>query len=203
MSHSLPFSEDHRDCLQEIFNVVMGSTGEALAAYFGSFVNLTIPNIHYIQPRAISDTLQGMQSDEMISVAAQAFTADRDEGYALTIVTESSFNDLALASHNHMEDDESVKQLLKQLTEVLSAAAFSRLSEMMNVSVQADVPEVLALHTTKDQLVFDDISYWDMALGIEIGFHLENRDFNCDFVILLPDTSVDELTSTLSVLYSV
>lgn len=201
MSLPLPFSEDQRDALQEIINVAMGAAGESLAAFAEVFVQLPIPVIRYIEPGDLKSALSAVDDGEKISVVAQRFTSDSYEGYALVAITESSFRDLSEFTGREVNNDEVAAELLSDLSATIAATCLNRLAEMSEVPADTlESPEVVSLHTPLSEFSFADILGWDAAVSAEINYHLENHPFNCDLVLLFPESEVEDMKMRLDAL---
>ncbi len=200
MSYALPFSEDQRDCLQEVSNVAMGNAAQHLAGFAKAFVNLPIPVIRYIDSAQITEALVGLQGDENVSAVVQPFNVGRYEGQALLAITEPSFNDLAVATGRAVDNDKVASDLLLELSRVVSSNCLQQLTELLESEFIIHEPEVLSLHVPLEELRFDDLATWDRIVTIEINYHLEGRTFNCDLVLLLPDVLVEELVVILDAL---
>lgn len=197
MTLPLPFTEDQRDCLQEISNVAMGAAGESLATLTGTFVELSIPVIRSIEPKEIPHALASLQDGEKVSAAVQAFGAEGQEAYALVVITEPSFNDLAVFAGRSVENDQIASELLIDLSQTLINTCIPHLMEQVGSEAQIDAPEVVALHVDLEDLRFYDIAGWDRVVSMEINYHLENHPFNCDLLLLYPDQAVEELCVVL------
>ena len=202
MPHALPFSEEHRDCLQEICNIAMGAAGESLANFANVFVNLSIPKIRYIDPDQIKEALVSLEGGDNVSAVVQRFFMDNQHAYALVVVTEPSFNDLASSAGRTLTCEEESEQLLKDLSQTINNTCLPRLAEMMESEFHCETPQVLSLHVPLEQLSLQDIAGWDHVISIEINYHLENHPFNCDLLLLLPDSMVDHLVDGLESLLS-
>lgn len=200
MTLPLPFSEDQRDCLQEVSNIAMGAAGESLAKFTKAFVQLSIPVIRYIEPRDIPLALSSLKVGEKISAVVHPFRANKCEAYALVVITESSFNDLSVFSGRSIENDQVVAELLMELAKTINETCLQRLAETLDSDIEIDEPDVLSLHVDLDELRFHDIAGWDSVVSVEINYHLENHPFNCDLLLLFPDLAVDELTDAMDAL---
>ncbi len=197
MTAPLPFTEEHRDCLQEICNVAMGAAGESLAAFANVFVNLSIPKIRYIAPKELAEALESLQGGDNVSGVVQRFGLDERDSYSLIVITEPSFHDLASSAGRSLQTEEDSIELLKELSELVNKTCLSRLAETMENTLSLQAPEVLALHVPLNEMSLDDIATSDRVVSVEINYHLEHHPFNCDLLLLLPDAVVNPLVDAL------
>jgi chemotaxis protein CheY-P-specific phosphatase CheC len=201
MSLPLPFTEDQRDALQEIINVAMGAAGESLAAFAEVFVQLPIPVIRYLEPNDLKSALSAVDEGEKISVVAQRFTTDANEGFALVAITESSFRDLSEFTGREVTSDAVASELLTDLAATIASTCLNRLSEMAEVPMTpAEAPEVVTLHSPLHEFSFADILGWDSVVSAEINYHLENHPFNCDLLLLFPESGIEDMKMRLDAL---
>ena len=199
-STPLPFTEEHRDCLQEVCNVAMGAAGESLANFTKVFVNLSIPKIRYINPKEIPLSLTSLADEHPVSGVVQPFLLDGNEAYSLVVITEPSFRDLSETAERSLNTDADAIELLKELSNTINHTCLPHLAEMMDTTVAIDDADIFALHIPLPELRLHDIAGWDHVVSIEINYHLENHPFNCDLLLLLPDAMVERLTDGLELL---
>ncbi len=197
MSSPLPFSEEHRDCLQEVCNIAMGAAGESLADFAKVFVNLSIPKIRYIQPKEIAEALTSLEGEPSVSSAVHIFSMGEHGGYALVVISDAGFEDLAKSVGRPAESDEDAAALLNELTLTINKTCLNHLAEMMETECEFYQPDILSLRVPLGEIKLDDIAGWNKVVSIEINYHLEHRPFNCDLLLLLPDVVVDELVAAL------
>jgi len=201
-SNSLPFTEEHRDCLQEVCNVAMGAAGESLAYFAKVFVNLSIPKIRYINPQEIPGSLASLEGEHPVSGVMQPFQIGGEEAFALIVITDPSFSDLSSTAQHNLSSEDDAINLLIELSSTINHTCLPRLAEMMETELQFNEPNIFALHVPLKDLRLHDIAGWDHVVSIEINYHFENHPFNCDLLLLLPDAMVEALKDALDSLLS-
>ncbi len=197
MPNTAPFTEEQRDCLQELTNVAMGAAGESLAAFTKTFVNLSIPVVRAFHPSKISKGLAHVETGENVSAVVQPFSLSEHECFALVVITENSFSDLAQFTGRWVDNETVAGELLGDLARTLNDTCLSGMSEMMDMTLDVEQPDVIALNIALDQLRLQDIAGWDSAISIEINYHLEDHPFNCDLLLLFPDQALDDIRMIL------
>ena len=197
MPYTAPFTEEQRDCLQELTNVAMGAAGESLAAFTKTFVNLSIPVIRAFHPSEIAAGLAHVKTGENVSAVVQPFLLSGPECFALVVITESSFTDLAQFTERWVDNEVVAGELLTDLARTLNSTCLSGMSEMMDMALDLEQPDVIALNIALEQLRLQDVAGWDSAISIEINYHLEEHPFNCDLLLLFPDQAVDDISMIL------
>lgn len=194
------YSEDQRDCLQEICNVAIGQAGDALARHVGVFVHLPIPIISIIEASRLADSLKNFSSATGIYAASQLF-ASRSEntafkqqelsGLAVLMLSEPSIDDLA-----ELLPESNVDNLVTDACRGMAQTCLDALSEQWQQDFQVDTPKLVgheSLHA-----VCQDISVgWEHILVVEINYQLEDRAFNGDLLLLFPDHAITAMAQRL------
>ncbi len=197
------YTEDQRDCLQEIVNVAMGQAGDSLARLLEVFVTLSVPKIKTLRPNEVRDALQSFVDAEFVSAIRQSFHDSQGQkglrGEALVVFGDSSFRELAeLLAYDDEELSEVLEQeLLLDIANVLNGACLNGIAEQLEEELIYSPPSILGQRVPVEKLFQHDQMKWEMALSVEINYKLENRSFNSDLLLLLPDTAIDYLARKL------
>jgi chemotaxis protein CheY-P-specific phosphatase CheC len=191
MAYPLPFSEDVRDATQEICNVAMGVAGEALAEYAGVFVELPIPKIRFVDPESVTETLGGLRDSGRISGVIREVTLGESVHYALVAITEEGLSDLARQRDFSINNDSDAEALLKELADVITRHCLPTLEEQVGLDNLQLAPVQLIEHNCPlETFSIPQIAAHEKLMAVEINYHLEGHPFNCDLVLLLPETAV-------------
>lgn len=200
MSELKVFTEDQRDCLQEIVNIAMGSAGDSLARVVETFVRLSIPKIRTIRPNDMASALVSLSSSDSDTVSAvrQSFQCDKGQdglrGEALVVFSEESFQDLAeLMAYEEILTPEAEQELLLDVSNILNGACLNGIASQLSTSLSYSPPSILGQGMPVEELVQREALTWDQALSVEINYSLENRSFSCDLLLLMPGSSIDYL----------
>jgi len=186
---------EQQDALQELCNIAMGAAGESLAAFTEAFVELSIPHIRAIEPRELTVSLTELGSSENISAMAQPFSFSEVECFALVVLTENSIEELC--NQKVVETEQECDQLLLDFCYSITDVCLDRLAESMEVSLDKSLAFTVIKNIPVDQFVFNEILPWNKLWAIEINYHLENHPFNCDLVLLIPETLHEPIISVL------
>lgn len=194
------YSEDQRDCLQEICNVAMGQAGDALARHLGVFVHLPIPVISIVEASRLADSLENFSSATGIYAASQLFAAGSEEspfnnqdlsGLAVVMLSEPSLNDLA-----ELLPDRSADNLVTDTCHDMAQTCLDALFEQWQLDFRCGTPKLVgheSLHA-----VCQDVSVgWEHILVVEINYQLEGRAFNGDLLLLFPDQAISAMAQRL------
>ncbi len=199
MTEPLPITEDQRDCLQEVSNVAMGAAAEALAAFSKVFVEMSVPKIRFIKPAELPEALASLQGGDLISGVVQEYKVGSVQAYALTMITEPSFQDLSEQTGLPISNDEEAIALLAKLSQTINNIGLPVFAEQFGaVSMEfVGEPKVAALHQPLADLTLGEINQWSNVLTTEMNYHLEGHPFNCDLLLVTPDSSVAQLAPAL------
>lgn len=203
MSELPQYTEDQRDCLQEIVNVAMGQAGDSLARLLEVFVTLSIPKIQTLSPNEVRDALRAFVDAEYVSAIRQSFHDSKGQdglrGEALVVFGDASFKELAelLAYEDEDLSEELERELLLDISNVLNGACLNGVADQLGEELIYSAPSILGQHVPVDKLFTQENMKWEMALSVEINYSLEKRSFNCDLLLLMPDTAIDYLARRL------
>lgn len=190
------YTEDQRDCLQEICNVAMGQAGDSLARELGVFITLSIPIIRIVAAEQLSASLNNFSAGDGIFAASQLFSsqpaANDLSGLALVMLSLESINDLKQLQPQYASTDELVITSCRNMAQTCLDA----LSEQWQLGFECQPPKVVGPESlgaicstvTKD---------WETVLLVEINYQLEGRSFNSDLILLFPDSAIAAMADRL------
>lgn len=195
------FSEDQRDCMQEICNVAMGQAGDGLARQFGVFVTLSIPKIRIIPAKDLSTSLQNFDSNTGIYASVQLFSSKTETsqfaGLALVVLPQESIEDLSSLLHSSVGDAQDI--LLGDTCHKLAETCIDALAEQWGLSFACTEPDISNFEVVNN-VCSSLTTGWDQLLLVEINYKIEGRDFNGDLLLLFPDDAIDSVATKLDAL---
>lgn len=203
MTENTSFSEDQRDCLQEIVNVAMGQAGDSLARFLEVFINLSVPRIKLVAAAALTDTLAEMVgTSNQVSAVRQGFHSAEDgrgmRGEAIVVFSDTSFKELAeLLAYEEEIDDPAEKELLLDITNILNGACLSGIAEQIETELAFSAPSVLGHRVDLKDLIPAKNVAWNQALLVEINYTLEKRSFKCSLLLLMPGEAIEVVKKAL------
>ncbi|MCG8534249.1 MAG: hypothetical protein MI808_04070 [Pseudomonadales bacterium] len=202
--NTLALTEDQRDCLQEVVNVAMGQAGDSLARFLEVFIHLSVPRIRLVSRQELAPELEKMVggSDVSVSGVSQGFyqmdTGAGIRGEAIVVFTDSSFKELAdLLAYEEELAEESEKELLLDVTNILNGACLNGVGEQMEMELGFSPPAIMGQHMPIAKLLEQDQAKWDHALLVEITYTLEDRSFTCTMFLLMPGESIEVVKTEL------
>ncbi len=196
MSLALPLSEDQRDCLQELTNIAMGAAGESLADFTNTFVTISIPKIRCVRAETFTECLSQLQGHKQVSAVKQSYTLGSNNCVAMVAISDESFADLSEFTGRCIKGDDVATSLLFDLCDAITQICLTRLADMMELPININPPEVMALHQPLEALnkaLPDNLG----TISVEINYHLEKHRFNCDLLLLFPKSSMTTVTHSL------
>jgi len=186
------FSSEQEDALRELTNVAMGQAGASLAAMLDHFVTLSTPKTRVVSSQELADAVHAMldQPHEPVAAARQAFYS-KVRGEAIVIYDHNGCKNLAdLLGHEGDIGRAAERELLLDVANLLVGAVVNGLGEQMGESFNLSAPGLMARSMPVEKLLAPDRLEWEYALLVEVHFRLEERDFHCHLVILMPEESI-------------
>jgi len=192
---------DLDDSYQELANVAMGRAADLLARLLGAFVVMPIPNVKHIEINELEMAMQHIKSNDSISAVCQGFIGSGVAGEALLIFNETSYDDIAeLMKYDGEVNETAQLELLMDISSVLCNACLNGIADQLDVSFSVGHPMVIGQHIHFDDILKGSATQWKKLLTIEMGYKIENRDINCDLLLLITDDSIDSLNDRVSYL---
>lgn len=201
MTSMVNFSEEYRDCLQEVTNIAMGQAGDRLARLLDTFVILSVPHVEVMAPGDIAMALNSIDGNASVSGVCQGFIGGGIAGEAILLFNDTSFIDLArLLNYDDELNVQAERELLMDTTNVLFGACLKGLAEQIDMTFSFGPPMVLGQHQRLEELFNPTQAIWKEALVTEINYKLESYNVNCDLLLILTQDSIDPLKKKLDYL---
>ena len=189
-----------RDGYQEVANVAMGRAADLLARLLDAFVVMPIPSVNTIEVSELSMALQATSYDK-VSAVCQGFIGAGIAGEALLIFNESSFKDFAeLMKYDGEIDDAVEMELVMDIASILTGACLKGIAEQLDIHFSQGQPNVLGRHIKIADLLKRNQGRWKETLAIEMGYTIENRNINCDLLLLFTEDSIEPFNELVSYL---
>ena len=196
MSLSLPLNEDQRDCLQEVTNIAMGAAGESLADFTKTFVTISIPKIRCVGTETFIECLSQLKDHKKISAVSQPFSLGEDDCRAVVAISDESFADLSEFTGRNIDSDAIARSLLFDLCDAITNICLARLADMMELPIAIGQPSITALHQPLETLN-KELPDSMQSVSVEINYHIEEHPFNCDLLLLFPESSIGTVVQSL------
>ncbi len=182
------------DCYQELANVAMGRAADLLARFLGVYVVMPIPNVKYTEINDLQMALQHVKSEDAISAVCQGFIGSGIAGEALLIFNETSYADIADLLHYEGANTEAGQlELLMDISSVLCNACLNGIADQLDISFSQGHPQVIGQHIHFDDILQGSSTQWKKILTIEMGYKIEDKNINCDLLLLITDDSIEAL----------
>lgn len=192
---------DLDDSYQELANVAMGRAADLLARLLNTFVVMPIPNVKHLEISELEMAMAHVKSDDSISAVCQGFIGSGVAGEALLIFNESSYTDIAELMKYEGEIDEAAQlELLMDISSVLCNACLNGIANQLDINFSLGHPMVIGQHIHFDEILKGASSHWSKLLTIEMGYKIENKNINCDLLLLITEDSIDALNERVSYL---
>lgn len=189
-------NEDQQDCLQELINVAMGQASDQLARYLDTFVHLNVPNIEQVK----SEQLFANLSDEFnaSAIVSQGFFGyEGIRGEALLIYKPQDSDHLAdLLGYD--EEDLTFDEQIIDLSSILTTTFLNVFAGQINNQMSYSAPRLLSTNQSSVSQHLNHQSFdWDLALKVRISYQVTDYSFNCDMILLIPESAIINIKDVL------
>ncbi|KAA1174721.1 response regulator [Marinobacter salinexigens] len=200
-SHSAEISVPLNDYLQEISNVAMGRSSDLLARLLRVFVKQPIPKVAFIANSELHMAISAAQQDDTYSAVCQGFTGAGIAGEALLLFADASFGEMAEMLHYDSVEGAAVNvEVLMDMSSILFGAFLKGIGDQLDLKLGLGHPTVLGQHRQINELLEHHSGRDEQLLCIEISYELEDRNIQCDMLVLLTEDSVPYLEQRLEYL---
>ncbi len=195
---NLGFSEEQRDCLQEIINVAMGLASDKLARFLNTFVHLRVPSIALVGASHIPAEFESRYRDTEAALVSQGFFGNEGvRGEAIVLYQmENAHKISALLGYD--VGDVSEIEMLTDISSILTTTFLNGLAQQLENSLSYSAPRVLSSTNGDLSGMLKNTSFhWEHALKVDISYQLVDHSFNCDMILLIPGEAVSNIKTIL------
>jgi chemotaxis protein CheC len=187
----LRFTEEQRDCLQELVNVAMGQASDKLARYLGTLVHLQVPAISLVETERLPSHFSSRYEQQSVTMISLGFFGDQGLRGETIMLYQLANVDVIAKLLNYSDDDSSEAEMLTDISSVLTTTFLNVLAEQLENSFSYAAPRILS---SRDQHFADKLAstaeQWQLALQVDIRYQLIDYSFNCDMILLIPGEAV-------------
>jgi chemotaxis protein CheC len=194
----LPFTEEQRDCLQELVNVAMGLASDKLARYLGTLVHLQVPAIRLVDTEQLPEHFAKRYDQQSVTLISLGFFGDQGLRGETIMLYQLDNVDVIAKLLGYSGGDSSEAEMLTDISSILTTTFLNGLAEQLENSFSYAAPRILS---SREQHVADKLAstakQWQLALQVDIRYQLTDYSFNCDMILLIPGEAVMRLRLTL------
>ena len=188
---SIFFSEDEKDCLQELMNVAYGSATAAITEILDAFAKLSIPKIQIINSNELKTYLSNELNLEVEHLVSLQQINGTLCGENMFVIDKQSAKNIAykFGLEEDEVNDEEIADVVLEITNILSSSTISKLAEDIDTNVSFSAPTIKTL-TSIDQLKNLFISKYEKVIIISTQLKFEDLDINAELFIFTTDNSI-------------
>ncbi|HEX5793791.1 MAG TPA: chemotaxis protein [Rheinheimera sp.] len=187
----LRFTEEQRDCLQELVNVAMGLASDKLARYLNTLVHLQVPAIKLVETEQLPGHFAGRYQQQSVTMISLGFFGDQGLRGETIMLYQLENVDVIAQLLGYSDDDSSEAEMLTDISSVLTTTFLNGLAEQLENSFSYAAPRILS---SRDQHFAEKLAttaeQWQLALQVDIRYQLTDYSFNCDMILLIPGEAV-------------
>jgi len=205
MPKKLIFTEDEKDCLQELMNISYGSATAAIADIINAFANLSVPIIKIIDTQDLKDYLvTNLDLSDQHLIATQLINGELSGENLFIINTQSA---IAMAQEFNIDDEiiceEDLHDVVLEITNILSSSIVSSLVGQLGSHTTFSPPEIKKLDSpyditndftkkyTKVIIICTELTFKEK--NIHAKLMMLNTDESIIFIKKVLNTIIDEL----------
>ncbi len=177
------FNADQIDALQELANIGMGRTANALSQLLGLEVRLNIPQVELVSVEKLLNTMKERMAIEDAVATRQAFS-DGVDGEALLIFENRPEQGQQLEGEPLLSDEQ-----MLEITNIMVGAFLGSLLEPLNAELYFSPPALVdaAVGAPEAQ------PGWEAALILDIEMGTHGHMDNCKLMLVFPEGSLQKI----------
>lgn len=195
---TLHFTEEQRDCLQELVNVAMGQASDKLARYLETMVHLQVPAIKLVDTQQLPEHFANRYQQQSVSLISLGFFGDQGLRGETIMLYQLANVGVLTKLLGYSDDDSSEAEMLTDISSVLTTTFLNGLAEQLDNSFSYAAPRILS---SRDEHFADKLAataqQWQLALQVDIRYQLTDYSFHCDMILLIPGEAVLRLRQML------
>lgn len=195
---TLHFTEEQRDCLQELVNVAMGRASDKLARYLETMVHLQVPAIKLVDTQQLPEHFANRYQQQSVSLISLGFFGDQGLRGETIMLYQLANVGVLTKLLGYSDDDSSEAEMLTDISSVLTTTFLNGLAEQLDNSFSYAAPRILS---SRDEHFADKLAataqQWQLALQVDIRYQLTDYSFHCDMILLIPGEAVLRLRQML------
>ncbi len=194
--NAFDLNEDQQDCLQELINVAMGQASDQLARYLDTFVFLKVPSIDIVSAESLSKSLD--DSEQASAVVSQGFFGyEGIRGEALLVYRNEDSDRIADLLGYEPEELSEEEQLI-DISSILTTTFLNVFASQIDNQMSYNAPKLLSNVQSNLSEHLKQLSFsWDMALKVNITYQVTDYSFNCNMVLLIPESAIVNIKTVI------
>ena len=198
------FSPEQEDALQEVINVGMGQGGAALGTVLDAYVALSVPQVRIVSAGEVANEVEAMMArlpetdpSEVAAVRQAFFSSLRGESIAFFGARGCDALADLMGHDTPAREDALNEELLMEVSNILAGAVVNGVAEQLATEFAFSAPTFMSRDQSLRNLLTPETVGWRHALLVEVSFRVQERDFACHLVLLMPEDSLERLRSDL------
>lgn len=180
---AISFSPDQIDALQELANIGMGRTANALGQLLGLEVRLNIPHVELVGVECLVKTIKERLENEDSIATRQAFS-DGVDGEALLI-----FDNRPVMGGGKLKEPLLNDEQMLEITNIMVGAFLGSLLEPLGAEIYFSPPALVGTPLTPDGPPPD----WEAALVLDVEMGTHGHMDNCKLMLVFPEGSLEKI----------
>lgn len=179
----IEFTGDQLDALQELANIGMGRTANALSQLLSLEVQLNIPQVELVSVEVLLRTIKERMETEDAVATRQAFS-DGVDGEALLIFENRPDRSLELEGEALLSDEQ-----MLEITNIMVGAFLGSLLEPLEADLYFSPPSLVEGPLGAP----DSQPGWEAALILDIEMGTHGHMDNCKLMLVFPEGSLQKI----------
>jgi chemotaxis protein CheC len=174
----------------------MGQASDQLARYLDTFVFLKVPHIELVEGQKFSASLtDSPQSNAVVSQGFFGYEGIRGEAL---LVYRNEDSDRIADLLGYEPEELSEEEQLIDISSILTTTFLNVFARQIENQLSYNAPKLLSKGQSSVAQYLEQLSFdWDMALKVNITYQVTDYSFNCDMILLIPESAIINIKTVI------
>lgn len=188
------YDNDRQDAIQGILNSAMGSAANSLARVIDSDVEVNQPSVHWVNKNNLDATLANINLPEQSIAMRQSFRGPLRGEILILLEHGASHHRLGkVMGYSEKMSPRNIQELTLELTNVLSGACISGLSDELDVVLHFGSPSIISQKTSVNNIFSKRQLQWTDALFMDVSYTVNSISLKTNLILCM----IEEDSQTL------
>ena len=180
------YDNDRQDAIQGILNSAMGSAANSLARVIDSDVEVNEPSTHWVNKNNLDATLANIHLPKQSIAMRQSFRGPLRGEILILLEHGASHHRLGkVMGYNEKMSSRNIQELTLELTNILSGACISGLSDELDVKLHFGSPSIISQKTSVNNIFSKRQLQWTDALFMDVSYTVNSISLKTNLILCM------------------
>lgn len=180
------YDNSREEAIQSLLNSAMGSAANSLARVIDSDVEFTAPSTHWVNKNNLDETLAKIHLPQQSIVMRQSFRGHLRGEMLILLADGANHHRLAsVMGYSDKISSRNIQELTLELTNILSGACISGLSEELDIKLRFSSPSIISQKTSVNNIFSKRQLQWTDALFMDVSYTVNSISLETHLILCM------------------